>query len=77
MQSVSGAINSGSFDNDLLFIMNDAIHFQSAVMVSVNGGDLAGHSLLVVAANSYYQAGSDYVIDLTGFSGTLTPANFI
>jgi hypothetical protein len=41
--------------------------------------DLDGRTYLVVDAGSdtAYQAGSDYVFDITGFSGTVTTGDFI
>jgi hypothetical protein len=77
VQAFSGTVSSGgSFDSDLSSIFGDRIHFQSASVVSVNGGNLDGHTLLVVTADTSYLAGSDYVVDITGFSGALTVSNF-
>ncbi|HTQ14830.1 MAG TPA: calcium-binding protein [Rhizomicrobium sp.] len=49
-----------------------------AVLFTPSAGYLAGHTLLVVDANGTagYQAGADYVIDVTGLTGTLSTANF-
>jgi hypothetical protein len=45
----------------------------------VTGGTLAGHIILIVDGDgsAQYNAGSDYVIDITGHTGTLTTGDFI
>ena len=44
------------------------------------GGTLDGHLFLIVDADgnhAYTPGGTDYVIDVTGYTGTLTVSNFI
>jgi hypothetical protein len=43
------------------------------------GGDQAGKQFLLVDGNgdAIYQAGSDYLFDITGFAGTLDTGDFI
>jgi Ca2+-binding RTX toxin-like protein len=52
-----------------------------AILVVANGGDLTGHTFLVVEAAGHagYKAGDDYVIDVTGATNLvhLTVADFI
>jgi hypothetical protein len=45
----------------------------------VTGGTLSGHTFLLVDDNGVagYQSSVDYVIDVTGMSGSLTTADFI
>ena len=44
-----------------------------------SGGDLIGHDFLIVDTNSnnVYNCGTDYVIDITGYTGTLDSGDFI
>ena len=56
-----------------------ALPLHDAVLFTPNAGGLAGHTFLIVDANGTagYQAGADYVIDVTGITGTLGHSNFI
>ena len=75
--SVSGSINSANFDSDLAAL--HPIQAQGATIVTVTGGDLNGHTLLVIDGNGddIYTPGFDYVIDVTGYTGTITTGDFI
>ena len=76
---LAGSIDAANFDNNLGFIVNDALSAGAAVVINANAGDLNGHAFLVVmaAGNGFYTAGSDYVMDITGSTGTLTTGNFV
>jgi Ca2+-binding RTX toxin-like protein len=82
--TVSGVVNkstsvsAASFDSDIGSAINDVVPAQSAVVISATGGDLAGHTFLVGQAfgQGFYSPGNDYVIDITGYTGTLTTNNF-
>ncbi|HTQ14143.1 MAG TPA: bluetail domain-containing putative surface protein, partial [Rhizomicrobium sp.] len=75
----SGALSTASFDSDLAAAV-DAGHLAAgdAVLFTADSGTLSGHTFLVVDHNGQagYQAGQDYVIDVTGYAGTLTTASF-
>ncbi|MBV9989990.1 MAG: hypothetical protein JOZ72_01740 [Alphaproteobacteria bacterium] len=76
--SASGSLDSGSsFDNELFGL--NIMHANGATELTVTGGTLAGHVFLVVDGdgNATYNAGSDYVIDITGHTGTITTGDFI
>jgi hypothetical protein len=72
----SGTLNTATFDSDMGTAIND---WTGAVVLTVTGGDLIGHTFLVIDANGNvsYDAGTDHVIDITGYSGTLDAADFI
>ncbi len=72
---IAGSASSAA-DMNALAASLDAGH---AVLVDVTGGTLAGRLLLLVDANGSdgFQAGTDYCIDVTGMTGTLTVADFI
>ena len=54
------------------------MHVGGATELTVTGGTLAGHIFLVVDGdgNATYDAGNDYVIDVTGHTGTIAPGDF-
>ncbi len=74
-----GTVTGAHFDADLANIL-DATHLHAgdAVLFTPSVGYLSGHTLLVVDANGTagYQAGADYVIDVTGMTGTLATSSF-
>lgn len=76
----AGSLTHATFDVDLAALVGpdqlEAAHF---VVVTPDSGDLAGHTFLVIDANGQpgYQAGQDYVIDVTGAKGDLTAWTFI
>jgi Ca2+-binding RTX toxin-like protein len=77
---VSGALTTVSFDSDLGTAVGAAqLAAQHAVLFTPSSGDYPGHTFLVVDANGTagYQAGADFVFDVTGMTGTLTTASFI
>lgn len=74
--TVSGSVSTAS---DLATLVNGHFGASHALLVNVTGGALAGHTLLLVDDNGVagYQNTADYVIDVTGMTGTLTTADFI
>jgi Ca2+-binding RTX toxin-like protein len=76
--SASGALDGGTHFNSELAALN-LMHAGGATELTVTGGTLAGHVFLVVDGdgNARYDAGHDYVIDVTGHTGTLTTGDFI
>ncbi|HTT98228.1 MAG TPA: calcium-binding protein [Rhizomicrobium sp.] len=74
--SISGTVDEASFDANLQAL--GASHLQTATILTVTGGDLSGHTFLVVDGdgNNTYTAGQDYVIDITGYTGTITTGDF-
>jgi VCBS repeat-containing protein len=65
----AGTLSTASFDTDLAAAI-DASHLaaQHAVIFAPGAGTLSGHAFLIVDANGVagYQAGQDYVMDVTG-----------
>ena len=61
----SGDLSTASFDSDLSTAFAGLTSHQAG-MFTATGGDMAGHSFLVVDADGVqgYQAGSDYVIEI-------------
>lgn len=75
----SGAINASHFDAKLAAAIGATqLHAGDAVLFTPTVGYLTGHTLLVVDHNGVagYQAGADYVVDVTGMTGTLTTGDF-
>jgi hypothetical protein len=74
--SVSGSVTSGA---NLQTVVGANLLAHHAIIADVTGGALAGQKLLVIDANGTggYQAGADYVINVTGLTGTLAVSNFL
>ncbi|HEY2071711.1 MAG TPA: calcium-binding protein [Rhizomicrobium sp.] len=78
----SGRLSTSSFDTNLTAALTSA-HLAAghAVLFTPTIGNYSGHTLLVIDANGIagYQAGQDYVIDITGATNLthLTTATFI
>ncbi|HWA92601.1 MAG TPA: calcium-binding protein [Rhizomicrobium sp.] len=74
--AASGSADTFDIDDDLAAL--NAMHAGGATIVTVTGGNLNGHTLLMIDAddNARY-SGSDYVFDITNYTGTITTANFI
>ena len=65
----TGSLNEATFDADLAnAIGRDEMHRHHAVLFHPHGGDLAGHVFLIIddKGGAGYQAGKDYVVDITG-----------
>ncbi|MGH6872931.1 MAG: beta strand repeat-containing protein [Rhizomicrobium sp.] len=77
--ATTGSISTASFNSDIGTAISDGLSAQHARVITATAGTLDGHVFLVIDGNGTqgYQAGGDYVIDITGFSGTITAANFI
>jgi hypothetical protein len=76
--SAAGALDSGAnFDSELAAL--NIMHIGGATELTVNGGTLNGHTFLIVDGdgNAQYNSGSDYVIDITGHTGSITTGDFI
>ncbi len=75
----TGSLSTASFDTDLASDLSGNLAAHHAVLFTADAGTLSGHTFLVVDANGTagYQSGGDYVIDVTGYSGTLTTGSFI
>ncbi|HEX4296124.1 MAG TPA: calcium-binding protein [Rhizomicrobium sp.] len=76
--AASGSLDSGAnFDGELAGL--DIVHVHGATVLTVTGGTLNGHVFLVVDGdgNATYDAGSDYVFDITGHTGTIATGDFI
>jgi hypothetical protein len=72
----SHAISAATFDADMGTVISDQI----CAVVTATGGDLIGHTFLFVdglGGSGGYQAGADYIFDITGYTGTLDTGDFI
>jgi hypothetical protein len=75
-----GSLSTGTFDADLASVIDSTkLHLGNAVLFTASAGTLSGRKFLIVDANGAagYQAGADYVFDVTGSSGTLGTSDFI
>ena len=64
----SGTLRSAAFDSDLAHAIGaNLLHAGDAVLFTPTGGNLAGHTILVIDENGVagYQGGQDIVIELT------------
>ncbi len=79
LNSASGAVDDSDFDGTLGTAIGGSLVANGAVLVTASGSDLSGHVYVVVDGdgNATYNAGADYVIEITGYSGTLAVGNFI
>ena len=77
--TLSGTVNAATLDTDLGNISDPGLAANDAWVVNVTGGDLSGHQFLIVDANgdAHYSGGSDYLIDISGYTGTLDAGNFV
>ena len=78
---LTGALNGNSFDTDIAAAVDAALAVSGAVLFDPSSGymNLPGHAYLVVDANAdgVYRPGEDYLVELYGRTGTLTPDDFI
>jgi Ca2+-binding RTX toxin-like protein len=76
----TGTLDSGAnFDSDLAAAVGGSeLSENGAVLFTPDAGTLSGHTFLIVDHNGIagYQAGADYVIDVTGYTGTLSINSF-
>jgi hypothetical protein len=77
--TVNASVSTASFDADVAAAVNGAIAANQACLLHANAGTLSGRDLLIIDGNGSgdYEAGSDFVIDVTGFTGTITVGLFI
>jgi Ca2+-binding RTX toxin-like protein len=76
VSTASGSISAATFDADMGTVISDQI----CAVVTATGGDLIGHVFLYVdgiGGGGGYQAGQDYIFDITGYTGTLDTGDFI
>jgi hypothetical protein len=75
----TGSLSTASFVTDLTADLAGHLASHHAVLFTADAGSLSGHTFLVVDANGTagYQNTGDYVIDVTGHSGTLALSSFI
>jgi Ca2+-binding RTX toxin-like protein len=77
---IDAAVSGGvSVAGDLQGLVAGHLSSHHAILVAVTGGSLGGHKLLVVDADGIagYDAGADYVIDVTGIKGNLGTGDFL
>jgi len=76
---LTGAADAASLDSDLHAITSGALAANHAWEVDVTSGDLSGHQFLIVDVNgnAQYDGGSDFLIDITGHTGTISAGNFL
>jgi Ca2+-binding RTX toxin-like protein len=74
-------LSVASFDADINALIGaDELSGQTPVVfTSSSVGDIKNQVFLVVDANGdhHYETGTDYVVNITGLTGTLTPSDFI
>jgi Ca2+-binding RTX toxin-like protein len=74
--TTSGSVSAATFDANMGTILTDYV----CAIVNVTGGDLLGKSYLVINAdtgNGFIYVAGDYVMEITGFTGTLDTGDFI
>jgi Ca2+-binding RTX toxin-like protein len=75
-----GALSTATFDSDLATAV-DSSHLAvgHAVLFTAGSGDLSGQTFLIVDENGVagYQTAADLVIDVTGYTGTLSTGSFV
>jgi len=85
VNAIAAAVTTGSISQSGFFTTLSSIigagqlPAHDAVLFTANGGDLSGHTFLVIDGNGEagYQGLGDLVIDVTGFAGTLVAGDFI
>jgi hypothetical protein len=76
----TGTVNAATFDADIADALNDGfLEADHAAVVNATAGDLSGRSYVVIDGNGDgdYTAGLDYLIEITGYTGTLGMSDFI
>jgi hypothetical protein len=74
-----GSVSTATFDNDIYIATTAVLGPGLATVVHATGGDLVGHEFLVVDVNGdfAYEPGTDYVFDVTNYSGLIDGSSFI
>jgi hypothetical protein len=59
--------------------VDSILNASHACRLQADAGTLSSHNFLIIDGNNNgsYDAGSDYVIDITNFTGTITAGVFI
>ncbi len=75
---VSASVSTATLSTDLKNAANGHLNAGDAILITANAGTLSGHVFLIVDANGTagYQSHGDYVMDITGYTGTVTTADF-
>ncbi|HEX2593933.1 MAG TPA: bluetail domain-containing putative surface protein [Rhizomicrobium sp.] len=75
----TGFMRSAQFDSDLAARALGHLLANHAILITGDAGNYAGKTFLVIDANGSagYQAGQDFVMEVTGMTGTLATSNFI
>jgi hypothetical protein len=76
----AGSLSTATFDSDLTAAIGAShLSADAAILFSPSAGTLAGNTFLIADENGVagYQAGKDFVFNVTGAKGTLTAGNFI
>ncbi len=75
----SGTLSQANFDGDLSAQLSTHLAAHHAVVFAPTASDYANHYFLIVDANGIagYQAGEDFVFDISGSNTVLTTSNFI
>ncbi|HEY2069815.1 MAG TPA: calcium-binding protein [Rhizomicrobium sp.] len=76
---VSATVSTATISTDLKNAANGHLLAGDAILITANAGTLSGHVFLIVDANGTagYQSHGDYVMDITGYTGTLSVADFV
>ncbi|HSZ74839.1 MAG TPA: bluetail domain-containing putative surface protein, partial [Rhizomicrobium sp.] len=74
----SGSLSTATFNSDLHTDLAGHLAKGDAILFTASAGTLSGHTFLVVDANGSagYQANADFVVDVTGHTGTFTLSDF-
>ena len=76
----AGSLSTATFDSDLTAAIGAShLSADAAILFSPSAGTLAGNTFLIADENGVagYQAGKDFVFNVTGAKGTLTAGHFI
>lgn len=68
----TGNVSAATFDTDMGVFFSDNIHGNDAWIVHAGGGDLINHDFLAIDTDNdgFYDGGIDFVMEITGYTGT-------
>ena len=74
----NGSVGTANFDADVAAAVDSLLNASHGCRLQADGGTLSGHNFLIIDGNDNgsYDAGLDYVIDVTGFTGTISAGLF-
>jgi hypothetical protein len=74
----NGSVGTANFDADVAAAVDSLLNASHGCRLQADGGTLSGHNFLIINGNDNgsYDAGLDYVIDITGFTGTISAGLF-